>query len=516
MVELDRILANIDTMTQEITNAINRKYPLNLVSDIISSVDKINMDLNNYRQFLTLGHLNTVSIPLHKDKIYRVVKKIDLDIFGVSETNIKKNTPKDLFHFPGYKFFHVTRDYANCGGVGIFLKEEYAAKAKIINVNFNQNQPEHIFVELEIRKVKIIVGVLYKSPNIRYGVFGDIFETLAFLTTKYENCVFLGDFNIDQLTPNQPDYKFLKNNIIEPLSLEQIIKEPTRITKATCTLIDLILVNSPDKVKTSGCADLPGLSDHHIVYCSYSLKKIKFPPQFVKRRDFRNFDKDKFNDEINNAQWNTVENLVNQNIDEATGHFEKIYTNAINKHAPFREIRVTKPVTASWLTDEIISLMDLRDKFKLKHNEIVKINKRLNLRENPRDTIYYSKFKELKNQVNHLIRNAKIVDFNNKINQKIKDSKKFHFNLKEFNIVDSKKNFSKCHIDPNKLNECFSNNNNAKVSDLIIKKMVKKLNRNSRRANFKFSEVTPNEIIKTAKTLKSNATGIDEISAFFI
>ena len=92
----------------------------------------------------------------------------------------------------------------------------------------------------------------------------------------------------------------------------------------------------------------------------------------MKRRDFRNFDQDNFSNEINNAQWNTVEGLINHNIDEATMQFEKIYTDAINKHAPFREVTVTKPVTASWLTDEIISLMDLRDKFKLKHNEILK------------------------------------------------------------------------------------------------------------------------------------------------
>ena len=275
MVDLDihEILSNIGNMTHEITNANNIKFPLNLVSIMIPSVDKINLELNKFRQFIAVGHLNTVSIPLHKDKIYMMLKKIDLDIFGVSETNIKKSTPKDLYNFPGYKFFQKSRDIGQSGGVGVFLKEEYSANAKLINVNFQQSQPECIFVEIEIKKVKILVGVLYKSPNIRYGVFGDIFETLAFLTTKYENCIFLGDFNINQLTPNKPDHKFLKNNVIEPLSLEQIIKEPTRITKNTCTLIDLILVNSPDKVKISGCADKPGLSDHHIVYCSYSLKK---------------------------------------------------------------------------------------------------------------------------------------------------------------------------------------------------------------------------------------------------
>ena len=113
-----------------------------------------------------------------------------------------------------------------------------------------------------------------KVQTLGMVFLGDIFETLAFLTTKYENCIFLGDFNINQLTPDKPDHKFLKNNVIEPLSLVQLIKEPTRITNNTCTLIDLILVNSPDKVKTSGCADMPGLSDHHIVYCSQFVIKV--------------------------------------------------------------------------------------------------------------------------------------------------------------------------------------------------------------------------------------------------
>ena len=78
MVEIDRILSNIANMTHDLTSSIQRKYPINLVSDMISSVEKINIDLKNHRQFLTLGHLNTVSIPLHKDKIYRVLKKLIL------------------------------------------------------------------------------------------------------------------------------------------------------------------------------------------------------------------------------------------------------------------------------------------------------------------------------------------------------------------------------------------------------------------------------------------------------
>ena len=116
-----------------------------------------------------------------------------------------------------------------------------------------------------------------------------------------------------------------------------------------------------------------------------------------------------------------------------------------------------------------------------------------------------------------MIRKAKIIDLNNKINKKIGDGKKFHFNAKEFNIVEGKKcGLSKCHLDPNKLNESFVKNNNAPISDSAVNRLVRRINRNSRRANFEFSEVSPNEIIEISKTLKSNSCGIDEISAFFI
>ena len=123
----------------------------------------------------------------------------------------------------------------------------------------------------------------------------------------------------------------------------------------------------------------------------------------------------------------------------------------------------------------------------------------------------------MKNQVNHQIRNAKYNEFNSKINQKLKNSKTFHSNLKNFNVVNSKNTKdTKCHIDPNKLNECFAKNKNYHVSNNHIANMVKKINRNPRQAAFEFKEVNSSDIIETVKSLKSNACGIDEISAFFI
>ena len=57
---------------------------------------------------------------------------------------------------------------------------------------------------------------------------------------------------------------------------------------------------------------------------------------------------------MNSVQWDSISGLVDVNIDEATNKFENIFSDIINKNAPIREIRVSKPVSASWMTDEII------------------------------------------------------------------------------------------------------------------------------------------------------------------
>ena len=47
--------------------------------------------------------------------------------------------------------------------------------------------------------------------------------------------------------------------------MEQITKEPTRVTTASSTLIDLIFTNQPNNISNSGVIDL-GMSDHSLIY----------------------------------------------------------------------------------------------------------------------------------------------------------------------------------------------------------------------------------------------------------
>ena len=82
----------------------------------------------------------------------------------------------------------------------------------------------------------------------------------------------------------------------------------------------------------------------------------------------------------------------------------------IDKHAPLKEITVKKPIKSFWMTDEILLLMDTRDKYKNMFNRY-------------KDQFFYDRYKELRNEVNHKIRRIKMAEFNKTINDKVKDSK---------------------------------------------------------------------------------------------
>ena len=476
------------------------------VDNFQTPITKINKEMQQYIHNIKIAHLNAVSIPKHRDEISRVLSLTAFDILGVSETNIKPGTPRNLFQLPGYKLIRADRTHTTKGGVGVYFKDMYQPKK--ISIKYEKLQPELVFAEVEINRCKIAIGVIYKSPAASYGVYADIQEILAFITTKYSHVILLGDFNIDMLKKNRPS-EFFSNVILEPFSLHQVIREPTRITKDTATLIDHILVTSPENVKHSGVVDFPGISDHCMIYMAYNIKRPKFKPVKILRRDFKNFDKNAFVRDMDTAPWGNIHTLDENNqeieIDDKVTIIENIFREHIDNHAPLKEVTIKRPINASWMTDDILSLMDTRDKYKNMFNRY-------------KEDFFYDRYKELRNEVNHKIRRAKIAEFNKTINNKIKESKTFHNALKKHNVVDSSKTAEvKCNFSPDMLNETFTANNNAAVDFEKIANTINKINRMMKKGgSFQFHEVTERDIIEIVKTLKSNSCGIDEISAFFV
>ena len=248
-----------------------------------------------------------------------------------------------------------------------------------------------LWVEISVGHPKIAIGTLYKPPKIPCTIFVHTYDSLVYIYSKYEHAILCGDFNINMLTPDSYEARTLSDNVIDPFDLTQLINTPTRITENSKTLIDLILVNNPKNVLSSGACDVPGISDHFFTYLAYSLKKNKFKPQTFRKRDFRNFDLEGCMNAAEIANWENV--FFVNNLDDKVTILENTINDILDKFAPFRNFTIRKPTGTPWITEDIKFKMDERDKLKAAFNATGEKN-------------YHAAYKLLKNEVTSLMRKS--------------------------------------------------------------------------------------------------------------
>ena len=125
----------------------------------------------------------------------------------------------------------------------------------------------------------------------------------------------LGDLNCNLASPT-PDVNTCHLLEISDLyGLNQLIKEPTRVTESSSTLIDLIFTNHADKVSCSGVSHI-GISDHSLVYVYRKLSSDLSSKghSYISYRNFRNFNRDNFRNEISHQDWSLDESEVWQAV----------------------------------------------------------------------------------------------------------------------------------------------------------------------------------------------------------
>ena len=91
------------------------------------------------------------------------------------------------------------------------------------------------------------------------------------LIAKHKTLFLCGDWNINFLQ-NSPHTREL-NNLLLWYNLEHIMKVPTRITKTTATLLDVVTTKEKKSIKSLRVMDL-GLSDHYVQIISISIPEF--------------------------------------------------------------------------------------------------------------------------------------------------------------------------------------------------------------------------------------------------
>ena len=129
-------------------------------------------------------------------------------------------------------------------------------------------------------------------------------------------------------------------NIFDIYGLSQLIREPTRVTSVSNTLIDLCMTNPPEKVTKSGFIHL-GISDHSLVFLTRKAHYDCNGARTIETRQFKHFDRNKLLSNLNQMPWANVD-VHNSDPNDMWREWKEMFLSCLDKHAPLKSKRVRK------------------------------------------------------------------------------------------------------------------------------------------------------------------------------
>ena len=188
-----------------------------------------------------------------------------------------------------FTFFCKTRSNCAGGGVGIYVRNEYAAKVNPHLSPFIEKNIESISVEIKFKNRKISITSLYRPPNNSSpdtDLFFDNYENLLNLMNKNDtNYIILTDsnFNLLKLPHCKLSQKYLE--ITHGNGFLQLIKKATRIQSTSFSLIDHILSKN-EKFEMETGVITEDISDHFFTFCSFKEKAPTPKQPTITKRNF--------------------------------------------------------------------------------------------------------------------------------------------------------------------------------------------------------------------------------------
>ena len=130
-----------------------------------------------------------------------------------------------------------------------------------------------LWLKIQIRNWKsFLICTTYKPPNVNPNCLDtDFSETLIEALSLNKPVYILGDLNCNMLDGNDPACQSL-TKFCSSFNISQLIKQPTRVTENSKTLIDVFLTSTPNLVAETKVIPV-SISDHDLVFASLKLKK---------------------------------------------------------------------------------------------------------------------------------------------------------------------------------------------------------------------------------------------------
>ena len=186
---------------------------------------------------LILGHLNINSIRNKFDTLKYIVEN-NIDILILSETKLDDSFPLAQFRLHGFSSPYRFDRNSRGGGILMYIREDIPSKLLDIKSDCNI---ESITVKINLRKGKWLLNLSYNPHKNQIANHLECLNRIIDeLGQKYENYIFVGDFNV--CVDDKSMEAFCSLNELSILN-----DKPTcykNFYNSTC--IDLILTNRPN------------------------------------------------------------------------------------------------------------------------------------------------------------------------------------------------------------------------------------------------------------------------------
>ena len=364
---------------------------------------------------LNIAQLNICSIKNKIDEIRMLLQVCKFDILAITESHLDKNIGNKQLFIDNYRLMRRDRMNGKKGGGCIVYVANYLAAIQIRHLE--NSELEAIWIKLHTNKTSSVIGLVYRAPNDA-GFFDEFSKQLERCWLKYKNLIIIGDFNVNLLHQGANTENELLNNetnsitnkfqsILSQFELSVVNNEPTRVTKTSSTLIDLVITNRPRWVINSKVLDI-GISDHKLVTSTLSLKVTRPRPKIMEVRNYKLFKEEKFRSDLEQAPWSVCQAL--ESADDAYWAWSKLYMELCNENAPLRKIKV-RSQSLPWITGKLRHKMNMRYK-------LLKEAKRTG-RQDVRQ-----RYKTFRNEVTKELRRCKAEYYNDQF-QNAKNTKSF-------------------------------------------------------------------------------------------
>ena len=305
---------------------------------------------------LKFGHININGLVNKLSEVKTLLKETNLTVLAVSETHLAEDVNDTQIDIDGYNFLRHDRKGKknNWGGTLIYYKDHI----NMYELQYDQHMHaiEAVWAEIILKSQKILVACIYRPPKQKDFLkhFVPILEKFS----KRSNIVLLGDLNID-LSKDDAYLSAILHRTLARYALQNVIKDFTRITSNSKTLIDLVITTiNNKKILKSGSYD-SAISDHNLIFVTMNFFIDRPPAKLTTVKNYKNIDLAKLKSDLDDVPWHVVS--IFDDVDDCVWTWEKLFKETINEHINTWKAKI-RPQSEPWMSGAIRKELNKRYK----------------------------------------------------------------------------------------------------------------------------------------------------------